>query len=99
MLNNGAHDSVGGQPTVGLDVDLGQIALACGYRSLGAATDLDGIRAACPEILAAAGPVMLEIRVRRGPRADLGRPKATPADAKRQLMGALDATQSSDVRA
>ena len=31
MLNNGAHDSVGGQPTVGNEVDFVEIALACGY--------------------------------------------------------------------
>lgn len=32
VLNNGAHDSVGGQPTVGLQLDIPAIALACGYK-------------------------------------------------------------------
>ena len=31
VLNNGAHDSVGGQPTVGFDINLPKIAKACGY--------------------------------------------------------------------
>ena len=34
VFNNGAHDSVGGQPTVGLQIDLPAIARACGYRSV-----------------------------------------------------------------
>lgn len=32
LFNNGAHDSVGGQPTVGFEVDFTKIALACGYK-------------------------------------------------------------------
>ena len=31
VLNNSAHDSVGGQPTVGGRIDLPAIAAACGY--------------------------------------------------------------------
>ena len=31
IFNNGAHDSVGGQPTVGLDIDLPRLARAVGY--------------------------------------------------------------------
>ena len=34
VFNNGAHDSVGGQPTVGLQVNLSLVAKACGYRSV-----------------------------------------------------------------
>ena len=34
VFNNGAHDSVGGQPTVGLQIDLPDLARACGYRSV-----------------------------------------------------------------
>ena len=32
VLNNGAHDSVGGQPTAGFEIDIPSIALACGYK-------------------------------------------------------------------
>ena len=31
VLNNGAHDSVGGQPTAARAVDLAGVARACGY--------------------------------------------------------------------
>src|SRR5690606_39555544 len=33
VVNNGAHDSVGGQPTAGFEIDLVAIAKACGYRA------------------------------------------------------------------
>lgn len=36
VLNNGAHDSVGGQPTVALDISLVDVARACGYARCGA---------------------------------------------------------------
>ena len=34
VFNNGAHDSVGGQPTVGLSIDLPAIAKAVGYQQV-----------------------------------------------------------------
>lgn len=37
VLNNGVHDSVGGQPSVGFDVNLTEIAEGCGYRTVGKA--------------------------------------------------------------
>lgn len=91
VLNNGAHDSVGGQPTVGFDVDLGAIARACGYQVLPVAEDVEGIRRAGDALRTGPGPLLLEIRVARGARPDLGRPKAAPADSKQQFMGHLDA--------
>lgn len=32
LFNNGCHDSVGGQPTLGLNVSFPQIAKGCGYK-------------------------------------------------------------------
>ena len=34
ILNNGAHDSVGGQPTVGKNISLTSIAKACNYKEV-----------------------------------------------------------------
>lgn len=39
VFNNGAHDSVGGQPTVGLDIDIPEIAKACGYKTFHSVED------------------------------------------------------------
>jgi phosphonopyruvate decarboxylase len=96
VLNNGAHDSVGGQPTVGFDVDLPGIAALCGYRTLGTATDVEQLRRFGPELRSAIGPVFLEARVRRGSRGDLGRPTATPEQSKRRFMTWLAGITSTD---
>ena len=71
VLNNAAHDSVGGQPTVGGAIDLPAIAAACGYRL---APSLDTLFAPSPS----PSPSFLEIRVAKGARSDLGRPKEPP---------------------
>lgn len=86
VLNNGAHDSVGGQPTAGFDVDLTAIADACGYRSATRVTSQAELANALSAFVVAPGPAFLEIRVDRGARADLGRPSTSPAESKRAFM-------------
>jgi phosphonopyruvate decarboxylase len=80
VLNNGAHDSVGGQATVAFSVDLAAIARAAGYRSVCRADTLPALR----EALAASreGPQFIEVRIRRGNRPDLGRPVTSPVENK-----------------
>ena len=86
VVNNGAHDSVGGQPTVGFDVDLGACAKACGYRRAISVQSAEEARAAFGGLSAGDGPVLLEIRVNKGARDDLGRPKSTPTENRDALM-------------
>ena len=93
VLNNGAHDSVGGQPTAGFLVDFVQVAKACGYATAQRVDSLDAIRAALGVIDWQAGPHFLEVRVARGARKDLGRPTRTPVENKQDLMAFL---QSND---
>lgn len=90
VLNNGVHDSVGGQPTVGFDVSLVDIARACGYRKIAGpvSTEAD-IRKAMADMLGSDGPAFLEIQVRPGSRADLGRPRETLAENKKAFMERL----------
>ena len=85
IFNNGAHDSVGGQPTVGHDIDLVEAARAMQYE-----------KACCvwtPEMLNEAlarrqgeGLQLIEVRVKKGNRKDLGRPTTTPIQNKEALM-------------
>lgn len=90
VLNNGVHDSVGGQPTVGFEVSLTGIARACGYRTvIGPVAEDTAIEAALADLVRAPGPAFLEIRVAPGARADLGRPKESPQENKRLLMDGL----------
>jgi phosphonopyruvate decarboxylase len=87
LLNNGAHDSVGGQPTVALDIDLAGIARACGYRAAYCVSTIEELR----DLVAVQqeGPVWIEVRVRPGARKDLGRPQSSPKENKMAFMAAL----------
>ena len=90
VFNNGAHDSVGGQPTVGLDIDIPTIAKAVGYKHAFSVSTLAALHEVLPGIVQDQdGPVLLEIKVRKGNRKDLGRPTTTPTQNKEALMNFL----------
>jgi phosphonopyruvate decarboxylase len=89
VINNGAHDSVGGQPTPARELDLFQIALACGYRSGEAVDGVNAVPEAVRRIRDAQGPAMLEIRVGSQAHTEAGRPTSTPADNKIAFMARL----------
>jgi phosphonopyruvate decarboxylase len=91
VVNNGANDSVGGQPTVGFDIDLPTIAKACGYRWAESSAMVAEIPALLEQLRQTAGPALLEIRVNKGSRKNLGRPTTTPLENKRDFMAWLQA--------
>ena len=86
VLNNGAHDSVGGQPTVGLKIDLPAVAKAVGYKNALSADSKESLAAALEKLNGLQGPVLLEVKVKKGNRKDLGRPTTTPIENKNALM-------------
>lgn len=86
IFNNGAHDSVGGQPTVGLKVNLAGIAKVAGYKDAVSVTTAEGLGSALKVLKTMRGPVLLEVRVHRGNRKDLGRPTTTPIQNRDALM-------------
>lgn len=86
VFNNGAHDSVGGQPTVGHAIDLPAIAKAVGYREARCVETRADLQCALKAMAGEQGPVLLEVRVRKGNRKDLGRPTTTPIENKEALM-------------
>ena len=86
VFNNGAHDSVGGQPTVGFGIKFPAIAQAVGYRAVYSVETKDYLQELLSEIRCLEGPVFLEVRVRRGNRKDLGRPTTTPVQNKEALI-------------
>ena len=89
VFNNGAHDSVGGQPTVGLKIDLQAIVKAVGYPHAFSVDNKADLSVILSEAKNLDGPVLLEIKVRKGNRKDLGRPTTTPAYNKDLFMGYL----------
>ena len=93
VFNNGAHDSVGGQPTVGLTIDLPAVAKAVGYKTVYSVDNKEKLE----EILSIFNsqfsifdaPIFLEVKVKKGNRKDLGRPTTTPIENKEALMAFL----------
>ena len=88
VFNNGAHDSVGGQPTVGLQIDLPAVAKAVGYKATISVDNKEDLKKQL-STLSAEGPILLEVKVKKGNRKDLGRPTTTPIQNKDALMDFL----------
>lgn len=90
VFNNGAHDSVGGQPTVGLKIDLPSVAKSVGYKKTYSVDNMGKLKSILPSIAKAEGPVFLQVCVKKGNRKDLGRPTTTPIQNKEALMKFLE---------
>ncbi len=86
VFNNGAHDSVGGQPTVGFEIDMCDLARANGYRST---LSIEYAKNITDIIDNAELPAFIEIRVKKGARKNLGRPTTTPIENKEAFMNFL----------
>ena len=86
LFNNGAHESVGGQPTLGFNIDVPAIAMACGYRKAITVSYMDEIKTALADLMQTEGPSLIEIKVGINSRDDLGRPKTTPTENKEAFM-------------
>ena len=89
VFNNGVHDSVGGQPTIGRDIDLTQVAAACGYSLSLRAISPRTFNSALDEALTTPGPNFIEVVIDPGNRPDIGRPTSKPEDNKFLLMDVL----------
>ena len=90
VLNNGSHESVGGQPTIGNDISFTEIAHACGYKHiLSVKNEIELI-----ELFKTAdlinGPAFIEVIIKTGSRNELGRPSLTPVEIKDLFMEKLD---------
>ena len=86
VLNNGAHESVGGQATVCGGIDLQAVAGACGYRTCYRAENVVQLSSCWEQINEQKGPSLLELRICTGSRPDLGRPASTPVQNKKSFM-------------
>ena len=89
VFNNGAHDSVGGQPTVGLKIDLPRVARAVGYPHTYSVSAKEDLMDVLNEVKKNNDLSLLEIKVKKGNRKDLGRPTTTPIQNKDALMAFL----------
>ena len=89
LLDNGVHDSTGGQATVSAGVDFCGVALACGYRAAMACDDLAGFEDGMRGALGMGGPVLVHVRIRPGSMAVLGRPTVAPHEVASRFRAFL----------
>ena len=86
LINNEVHESVGGQETSAKFIDIPKIAQSMGYKQVSSALDIKQLTNIIDNVLAGEGPVFIEVKVKPGSRADLGRPTIKPVDNKKNLM-------------
>ena len=86
ILDNGMHESTGGQATVSGGVRFARVAAACGYASAVAAANVEAIG---PALAPGAGPRLLHLKTAPGVPEGLPRPSVRPTEVKRRLMGHL----------
>ena len=91
IINNGAHETVGGMPVCSGCLDLAALAKAAGYRAVFSADSESGLASILRDARKASadGPVMIEVRCSCSSRGDLGRPTATPLQNRDALMSFL----------
>lgn len=86
LLNNGSHESVGGQPTIARSINLRQLAGAVGFANFFSITNSDQVSPVFAAMRQLAGPIFVEVLLQPGSRKDLGRPNSTPEENKMKMM-------------
>jgi len=88
VVNNEAHESVGGMPTVAGSIDLVGMARSFGYAQVLSAKDEAELGRVLEQLRThrGAGPVFVEVKASIGARDDLGRPTTTPQENKEAFM-------------
>jgi phosphonopyruvate decarboxylase len=89
VLDNGVHDSTGGQPTVSSCVDFAGVALACGYHYAASCSTLDRFALAYRAAAAGPKPALVHVRIAPGSMSGLGRPTIEPQDVARRFKAFL----------
>lgn len=107
ILNNGCHESVGGQDTVNPSIDFAELAQALGYRIAVQTRSEDSILSCLKSIfetpcsdsehelmLKGKGPALMEVKVAKGSRDDLPRPAQSPQELKEAFLKSLSKSGS-----
>lgn len=86
VINNGAHETVGGMPTVAGDADLVGIAGKCGYGYCVSVSDLESLDRELARASEGSCLTFIEAKCMLGAREDLGRPTTTTIENKNSFM-------------
>lgn len=90
VINNEAHETVGGMPTVANNIDLTSIAKACGYEYVVSVDNFSDLDDELNKIKSSNQLSLIEIKSSIGARKDLGRPTKTPLENKNNFMNLLN---------
>ncbi len=89
VINNCAHETVGGMPTVASSTDIVGVAKACGYKKCVKVDSYNDLDRALADAKTDDQLTLIEIRCQIGARSDLGRPKTSAIDNKKLFMESI----------
>ena len=90
VINNSAHETVGGMPTVAADIDLVKIALACGYPNAVCVDTFEDLDKELEIAKERKELSLIEVKCSIGARENLGRPTTTALENKQNFMKYLE---------
>lgn len=90
VINNSAHETVGGMPTVAQNLDFIQIAKGCGYKNAVCADSFENLDLALKTAKSKNELSFIEVKCSIGARDDLGRPTTTAKENKESFMKNLN---------
>lgn len=90
VINNNAHETVGGMPTVAKNIDIVSIAKACGYPYAVCVNSFDELDKELSNAKSRDSLCLIEVKCSIGAREDLGRPTTTALENKENFMMYLE---------
>ena len=90
LINNGAHETVGGQPTVMSSINATKVAEGCGYPRVVSVDSFEQLDKELKLAKSMSALSFIEIKSSIGARDDLGRPTTTPKENKEKFMEMLN---------
>ena len=93
VINNNAHETVGGMPTVAKNINLVAIAKACGYPYAVCVDNFEKLDEELNIVKSKNELSFIEIKCAIGARKNLGRPTTTPLENKYNFMKYLESSE------
>ena len=90
LINNGCHESVGGQITAGSTIEFSKIAKACGYSFVAKCKTIKQLERAIIKSHNYKGPIFIEIQVNNNSIKNLSRPNKSPIENKDNFVKFLN---------
>ncbi len=75
ILNNNAHESVGGQTTMANGIDFKKLSISLGYKNSFQIKKNNQIKSILKRFIASKGPSLLEVKIKKKALKNLQRPK------------------------